>query len=130
MVTPSKPAVTPSTPVVTPSNPVVPPAVLPSAPLLSDLANAQVSLRQAQLLLVEDDLSGIHQRLGEVKNGEKGNVWVRNVNSRQKLAALSIGESETSGFKQNVHSLQVGADAAVTDNLRVGGFVGRSQAKR
>ena len=128
VVTPSKPEVTPSTPVVTPSNPVVPPAVLPSAPLLSDLANAQVSLRQAQLLLVEDDLNGIHQRLGEVKNGEKGNVWVRNVNSRQKLAALSTGESETSGFKQNVHSLQVGADAAVTDNLRVGGFVGRSQA--
>lgn len=128
VVTPSKPAVTPSTPVVTPSNPVVPPAVLPSTPLLSDLANAQVSLRQAQLLLVEDDLSGIHQRLGEVKNGEKGNVWVRNVNSRQKLAALSTGKSETSGFKQNVHSLQVGADTAVTDNLRVGGFVGRSQA--
>ena len=128
VVTPSKPVVTPSTPVVTPSNPVVPPAVLPSAPLLSDLANAQVSLRQAQLLLVEDDLSGIHQRLGEVKNSEKGNVWVRNVNSRQKLAALSTGESETSGFKQNVHRVQVGADAAVTDNLRVGGFVGRSQA--
>ena len=128
VVTSSKPAITPTTPVVTPSNPVVPPAVLPSAPLLSDLANAQVSLRQAQLLLAEDDLSGIHQRLGEVKNGEKSNVWVRNVNSRQKLAALSTGESETSGFKQNVHRLQVGADAAVTDNLRVGGFVGRSQA--
>ena len=129
-VTPSNPVVTPSKPVVTPSNPVVPSAapVLPSTPLLSDLANAQVSLRQAQLLLVEDDLSGIHQRLGEVKNGEKGNVWVRNVNSRQKLAALSTGESKTSGFKQNVHSLQVGADAAVTDNIRVGGFVGRSQA--
>ena len=130
VVTPSNPVVTPSKPVVTPSKPVVTPTapVLPSTPLLSDLANAQVSLRQAQLLLVEDDLSGIHQRLGEVKNGEKGNVWVRNVNSRQKLAALSTGESETSGFKQNVHSLQVGADAAVTDNLRVGGFVGRSQA--
>ena len=122
-VTPSKPVVTPNKPVATPTTPV-----LPSTPLLSDLANAQVSLRQAQLLLVEDDLSGIHQRIGEVKNGEKGNVWVRNVNSRQKLAALSTGESETSGFKQNVHSLQVGADAAVTDNLRVGGFVGRSQA--
>ena len=130
VATPSNPVVTPSNPVVTPSNPVVPSAapVLPSTPLLSDLANAQVSLRQAQLLLVEDDLSGIHQRLGEVKNGEKGNVWVRNVNSRQKLAALSTGKSETSGFKQNVHSLQVGADAAVTDNLRIGGFVGRSQA--
>ena len=134
MVTPSNPVVTPSNPVVTPSNPVVTPSnpvaapVLPSTPLLSDLANAQVSLRQAQLLLVEDDLNGIHQRLGEVKNGEKGNVWVRNVNSRQKLAALSTGESETSGFKQNVHRVQVGADAAVTDNLRVGGFVGRSQA--
>nr|WP_314789489.1 autotransporter outer membrane beta-barrel domain-containing protein [uncultured Haemophilus sp.] len=122
-VTPNKPVVTPNKPVATPTAPV-----LPSTPLLSDLANAQVSLRQAQLLLVEDDVSGIHQRLGEVKNGEKGNVWVRNVNSRQKLAALSTGESETSGFKQNVHSLQVGADAAVTDNLRVGGFVGRSQA--
>ena len=130
VVTPSNPVATPSNPVVTPSNPVVLPAVpvLPSTPLLSDLANAQVSLRQAQLLLVEDDLSGIHQRLGEVKNGEKGNVWVRNVNSRQKLAALSTGESETSGFKQNVHSVQVGADAALTDNLRIGGFVGRSQA--
>ena len=130
VVTPSNPVVTPSNPVVTSSNPVVPPVapVLPSTPLLSDLANAQVSLRQTQLLLVEDDLSGIHQRLGEVENGEKGNVWVRNVNSRQKLAALSTGESETSGFKQNVHRLQVGADAAVTNNLRVGGFVGRSQA--
>ena len=122
-VTPNKPVMTPNKPVATPTTPV-----LTSTPLLSDLANAQVSLRQAQLLLVEDDLSGIHQRLGEVKNGEKGNVWVRNVNSRQKLAALSTGESETSGFKQNVHSLQVGADAAVTNNLRVGGFVGRSQA--
>ena len=104
------------------------PSSLPHNALLSNLANAQVSFRQAQLLLVEDDLSGIHQRLGEVKNGEKGNVWIRNVNSRQKLAALSTGESETSGFKQNVHRVQVGADAAVTDNLRVGGFVGRSQA--
>lgn len=129
-VTPSKPVVAPNKPVVTPSTPVAKPTApaLPNTPLLSDLANAQVSLRQAQLLLVEDSLSGIHQRLGEVKNGEKGNVWVRNVNSRQKLAALLTGESETLGFKQNVHSLQVGADAAVTDNLRVGGFVGRSQA--
>lgn len=127
VVTPSKPEVTPNKPAVTPSDPVVPPADLPSKPLLSDLANVQVSLRQAQLLLVEDDLNGIHQRLGEMKNGEKGNVWVRNVNSRQKLGALSTGKRETSGFKQNVHGLQVGADAAVTDNLRVGGFVGRSQ---
>ena len=131
----SKKAVTPTSPVAPPTSDK--PADVPSNLTLSSLpdktllkpeANAQVSLRQAQLLLVEDDLSGIHQRLGEVKNGEKGNVWVRNVNSRQKLAALSTGESKTSGFKQNVHSLQVGADAAVTDNLRVGGFVGRSQA--
>lgn len=111
------------------NNPNVPDYTsIPKKPLLTNLSNIQVSLRQAQLLLVEDDLTSIHQRLGEVKNGEKGNVWVRNVNSHQKLAALSTGESETSGFKQNVHSVQVGADAAVTDNLRVGGFVGRSQA--
>ena len=111
------------------NNPNVPDYTsIPKKPLLTNLSNIQVSLRQAQLLLVEDDLNGIHQRLGEVKNGEKGNVWVRNVNSHQKLGALSTGKSETSGFKQNVHSLQVGADTAVTDNLRVGGFVGRSQA--
>ena len=131
----SKKAVTPTSPVAPPTSDK--PADVPSNLTLSSLpdktllkpeANAQVSLRHAQLLLVEDDLSGIHQRLGEVKNGKKGNVWVRNVNSRQKLAALSTGESETLGFKQNVHSLQVGADAAVTDNLRVGGFVARSQA--
>ena len=111
------------------NNPNVPDYTsIPKKPLLTNLSNIQVSLRQAQLLLVEDDLTSIHQRLGEVKNGEKGNVWVRNVNSHQKLGALSTGKSETSGFKQNVHSLQVGADAAVTDNLRVGGVVGRSQA--
>ena len=111
------------------NNPNVPDYTsIPKKPLLTNLSNIQVSLRQAQLLLVEDDLTSIHQRLGEVKNGEKGNVWVRNVNSHQKLGALSTGKSETSGFKQNVHSLQVGADAVVTDNLRVGGFVGRSQA--
>ncbi|OOF55283.1 pertactin [Rodentibacter myodis] len=106
-----------------PNNPT-----LPISPILSQMANAQVSLRQSQLLLVENEMFGIHQRLGEVKNGEKGNVWVRNVNSREKLTALSTGESSTSGFKQNVHTLQIGADAAVSDNFRIGGFIGRSQA--
>ena len=103
-------------------------SVLPSAPELGYAANAQVSLRQSQLLLVEDELSGIHQRLGEVRNSERGNVWVRNVNSRQKLTGLSTGISDTSGFKQNVHSVQLGADFAANDALRIGGFVGRSQA--
>ena len=78
--------------------------------------------------MVENELNRIHQRLGEIRTGEKGNVWVRNVNSHQKLTALSTGESQTSGFKQNVHSLQVGADAAATDKVRLGGFVGYSQA--
>ena len=95
---------------------------------LLESANAQVSLRQAELLMVENELNGIHQRLGEIRTGEKGNIWVRNVNSHQKLTALSTGESQTSGFKQNVHSLQIGADAAVTDKVRLGGFVGHSQA--
>lgn len=131
---PTNPSVQPETP-STPTMPVAPiipvqptNPTLPQTALLSNKANAQVSLRQAQLLLVENELSGIHQRLGEVKNGEKGNVWVRNVNSREKLTALSTGDSQTSGFKQNVHSLQVGADASVNDHFRLGGFVGRSQA--
>ena len=78
--------------------------------------------------MVENELNGIHQRLGEIRIGAKGNIWVRNVNSHQKLTALSTGESQTSGFKQNVHNLQIGADAAATDKVRLGGFVGHSQA--
>ena len=107
------------------------PSITPSLPATAQLlesANAQVSLRQAELLMVENELNGIHQRLGEIRTGEKGNVWLRNVNSHQKLTALSTGESQTSGFKQNVHSLQIGADAAATDKVRLGGFVGHSQA--
>ena len=107
------------------------PSITPSLPATAQLlesANAQVSLRQAELLMVENELNGIHQRLGEIRTGEKSNVWVRNINSHQKLTALSTGESQTSGFKQNVHSLQIGADAAATDKVRLGGFVGHSQA--
>ncbi|WP_228063578.1 MULTISPECIES: autotransporter outer membrane beta-barrel domain-containing protein [unclassified Pasteurella] len=133
-IEPTNPSVQPETPNIptVPIAPIIPiqptNPTLPQTALLSNKANAQVSLRQAQLLLVENELSGIHQRLGEVKNGEKGSVWVQNVNSREKLTALSTGESQTSGFKQNIHSLQVGADAAVNDNFRLGGFIGRSQA--
>ena len=119
----SQSAVTPQPqpqPSITPS--------LPAAAQLLESANAQVSLRQAELLMVENELNGIHQRLGEIRTGEKGNVWLRNVNSHQKLTALSTGESQTSGFKQNVHSLQIGADVAATDKVRLGGFVGHSQA--
>ena len=101
---------------------------LPATAQLLESANAQVSLRQAELLMVENELNGIHQRLGEIRTGAKGNIWVRNVNSHQKLTALSTGESQTSGFKQNVHNLQIGADAAATDKVRLGGFVGHSQA--
>ena len=107
------------------------PSITPSLPVTAQLlesANAQVSLRQAELLMVENELNGIHQRLGEIRIGAKGNIWVRNVNSHQKLTALSTGESQTSGFKQNVHNLQIGADAAATDKVRLGGFVGHSQA--
>ena len=107
------------------------PSITPSLPATAQLlesANAQVSLRQAELLMVENELNHIHQRLGEIRTGEKGNIWVRNVNSHQKLTALSTGESQTSGFKQNVHSLQIGADAAAMDKVRLGGFVGHSQA--
>ena len=107
------------------------PSITPSLPATAQLlesANAQVSLRQAELLMVENELNGIHQRLGEIRTGEKGNIWVRNVNSHQKLTALSTGESQTSGFKQNVHSLQIGTDTAITDTVRLGAFIGHSQA--
>lgn len=96
---------------------------------LSGQSNALVSLRQAQLLLVEDNLAGLHQRLGELKKGEQGNVWVRNSNHRNKLGSLSVAENaKTSGFKQRVNSTQVGADFAATESIRIGGFVGNARS--
>ncbi|EFX92321.1 outer membrane autotransporter ycgv [Actinobacillus ureae] len=34
----------------------------------------------------------------------------------------------SSGFKQDIYTLQIGADTAVTDNIRVGSFVGNSRS--
>lgn len=97
--------------------------------VLSEKSNALVSLRQAQLALVESNLEGLHQRLGELKNGEKGNVWVRNVNSRNDFASTrTASNSHSSGFEQDVHTVQLGADAALTDNIRLGGFVGNARS--
>ena len=105
---------------------VVPPMVEKA---LSEKSNALVSLRQAQLALVESNLEGLHQRLGELKNGEKGNVWVRNVNSRNDFASTrTASDSRSSGFEQDVHSVQLGADTALTDNIRLGGFVGNARS--
>lgn len=96
---------------------------------LSEKSNALVSLRQAQLALVESNLEGLHQRLGELKNDEKGNVWVRNVNSRNKFdSTRTASDSRSSGFEQDVHSVQLGADTALTDNIRLGGFVGNARS--
>ncbi len=97
--------------------------------VLSEKSNALVSLRQAQLALVESNLEGLHQRLGELKNGEKGNVWVRNVNSRNDFASTrTASNSHSSGFEQDVHTVQLGADAALTDNIRLGGFIGNARS--
>ncbi|WGE66809.1 autotransporter outer membrane beta-barrel domain-containing protein [Actinobacillus equuli subsp. haemolyticus] len=116
-----------------PVSPIVVPALNPTTAnrevMLSEYSNALVSLRQAQLLLVENSLEGLHKRLGELKQGEKGNVWVRNANGRNELDAMLVAENaHSSGFKQDIHTLQIGADAAVTDNIRVGGFVGNSRS--
>ncbi|WP_245552735.1 autotransporter outer membrane beta-barrel domain-containing protein [Actinobacillus capsulatus] len=116
-----------------PVSPIVVPALNPTTTnhevMLSEYSNALVSLRQAQLLLVENSLEGLHKRLGELKQGEKGNVWVRNVNGRNELDAMQVAENaHSSGFKQDIHTLQIGADTAVTDNIRVGGFVGNSRS--
>lgn len=123
---PVVPVTPPEQPKPTTPKPVVPPMVEKA---LSEKSNALVSLRQAQLALVESNLEGLHQRLGELKNGEKGNVWVRNVNSRNDFASTrTASDSRSSGFEQDVHSVQLGADAALTDNIRLGGFVGNARS--
>ncbi|EEV24832.1 pertactin precursor [Actinobacillus minor 202] len=128
-VSPTQPTV-PVTPTEQPK-PTTPEAVFPPMveKALSEKSNALVSLRQAQLALVESNLEGLHQRLGELKNGEKGNVWVRNVNSRNKFdSTRTASDSHSSGFEQDIHSVQLGADAALTDNIRLGGFVGNARS--
>ncbi len=128
-VKPTQPVV-PVTPTEQPK-PTTPESVVPPMveKALSEKSNALVSLRQAQLALVESNLEGLHQRLGELKNGEKGNVWVRNVNSRNKFdSTRTANDSRSSGFEQDVHSVQLGADAALTDNIRLGGFVGNARS--
>ncbi len=128
-VKPTQPVV-PITPTEQPK-PTTPESVVPPMveKALSEKSNALVSLRQAQLALVESNLEGLHQRLGELKNGEKGNVWVRNVNSRNDFASTrTASDSRSSGFEQDVHSVQLGADAALTDNIRLGGFVGNARS--
>ncbi|BFU60551.1 MULTISPECIES: autotransporter outer membrane beta-barrel domain-containing protein [Rodentibacter] len=120
-----------------PQPPIIPPVIVPPTTTepanpqlaLSEKSNALVSLRQAQLHLVEQGLTDLHHRLGELKRGEQGNVWVKNVNSRSKLTALSVSSnSQSSGFEQNIHSLQLGADVALSDNFRLGGFIGNARS--
>lgn len=126
-ITPS----TGTTPVsgITPTSSSSPITTVSNEISLSGTSNALVSLRQAQLTLVENSLEGLHQRLGELKHGEHGNVWVRNVNSRNEFDAMKTStNSHSSGFKQNVHTVQVGADMTLSDNVRLGGFVGNSRS--
>ncbi|WP_439257309.1 autotransporter outer membrane beta-barrel domain-containing protein [Lonepinella sp. BR2271] len=96
---------------------------------LSEWSNALVSLRQAELLHLEQSLVGIHDRLGELKQGKQNNVWVRSNYSRFDFDSTAVdSESRTSGFSQKYYSLQLGADIALHDLVRVGGFVGTARS--
>lgn len=96
---------------------------------LSERTNAKISLRQAQLHHLEQSLSGLHQRLGELKQGETSNVWARHLTSRSKLGAMNTAsDSRTSGFKQDYYALQVGADTPLNEVFRLGAFVGTARS--
>lgn len=135
---PTQPVVQPKP--VTPTPPVVvqptqPQPIQPSQPAspglkaLSEKTNALVSLRQAQGVLLNQNLQGIHQRLGELKTDKSSNVWVKNSNSRSEAKAQNVAvDSRSSGFEMGTHSLQIGADRAMNEDLRLGGFVGASRA--
>ena len=98
--------------------------------MLSGTSNALASLRQAQLLQLEQGLVGIHQRLGEQEQVGNLGVWVRNINNRSEFASTSTtSNSNTSGFEQDSHQIQVGVETALSNNWRVGGFVENSRSK-
>ncbi|MCK3657616.1 hypothetical protein A4G18_02540 [Pasteurellaceae bacterium Pebbles2] len=141
------PPAKPQDPMVKPQEPkkdapkVVPPAkpkdpmVKPQAPKankpmlnLNDEANAVLSLRQAQAMLLNAEIAGIHQRLGETKADNAG-VWVRTLNQRDEFKAQMVSDrSQSSGAKQDVSGVQVGVDKRVTDHATIGAFVGASRS--
>lgn len=126
-VTPPTDVVTP-TPVVQSSIPVVPPSQSENV-MLSEKSNALTSLRQAQSALVSQNVQGIHQRLGDLKTDKTSNVWVKHSNSRTEADAQHVAaNSRSSGFEMDAHNLHIGADRAVSDNFRLGGFVGTNRA--
>ncbi|WP_025266672.1 autotransporter outer membrane beta-barrel domain-containing protein [Bibersteinia trehalosi] len=105
------------------------PTEQPAMKALSEKSNALVSLRQAQGLLISQNLQGVHQRLGELKNEQANSVWVKNINGRHKAKSQAVSaDSRSSGFEMDYHNLQIGADRAVSENVRLGGFVGSSRA--
>ncbi|HHW7578915.1 TPA: autotransporter outer membrane beta-barrel domain-containing protein [Mannheimia haemolytica] len=130
----AKPVTPPTVPPTTPAPRPVPtppsvPTTTPALAELSETSNALVSLRQAQGLLLTQNLQGIHQRLGELKTENASNVWVKNQNGRTEAKSQNVAtDSRSSGFEMDSHSLQIGADKAVSDTLRLGGFVGTSRA--
>lgn len=121
--------VDPTSPVVVQPTQPSQPVVVPVLKALSEKTNALVSLRQAQGILLNQNLQGIHQRLGELKTDKFSNVWVKNSNSRSEAKAQNVAvDSRSSEFEMESHSLQIGADRAINDNLRLGGFVGTNRA--
>ncbi|ODQ38604.1 hypothetical protein BHC25_04155 [Mannheimia haemolytica] len=130
----AKPVTPPTVPPTTPAPRPVPtppsvPTTTPALAELSETSNALVSLRQAQGLLLTQNLQGIHQRLGELKTENASNVWVKNQNGRTEAKSQNVAvDSRSSGFEMDSHSLQIGADRAINENLRLGGFVGTSRA--
>lgn len=121
--------IAPTPPVVVQPTQPSQPVVVPVLKALSEKTNALVSLRQAQGILLNQNLQGIHQRLGELKTDKSSNVWVKNSNSRSEAKAQNVAvDSRSSGFEMDSHSLQIGADRTINDNLRLGGFVGASRA--
>ncbi|WP_260448514.1 autotransporter outer membrane beta-barrel domain-containing protein [Bibersteinia trehalosi] len=121
--------VTPVIPAIVETIPDDIPTEQPAMKALSEKSNALVSLRQAQGLLISQNLQGVHQRLGELKTDKNSNVWVKNVNGRHKAKSQAVSaDSRSSGFEMDYHNLQIGADRAVSENVRLGGFVGSSRA--
>ncbi|WP_439241500.1 autotransporter outer membrane beta-barrel domain-containing protein [Lonepinella sp. BR2474] len=115
--------------------PQVLPNVVPkveSKPMLelNDTANNLASLRAAQVAILDTELAGIHQRLGDVRHGKSTSVWTRSVNQTQKFDEQSVSsQSKTSGGTLDTYNLQLGAETSVTDNVRLGGFVSATAAK-
>ncbi|MDH2997059.1 hypothetical protein A1D22_05110 [Pasteurellaceae bacterium LFhippo2] len=104
----------------------------PNSPkiILSEKANSQLSLRQAQLLHTEQSLAHINQRLSARTQEGNGSFWLRNLTTRTNTKPLSVAkDTQIADFRQDYYGLQLGSDISIAEGINLGAFIGTARTE-